>query len=83
MLMTVAGEFLLRGLIGAGVGVATYKFVVTPVKAQIAQRFSAAGDLAAYIGFLGIDVAVTIILSAWVGRLAVNASKAFFVKRSG
>ncbi|MHA6203491.1 DUF2523 family protein [Dyella soli] len=82
MLLTVGGEMLIRALVGAGVGIATYAAVVAPVKAQIQARFGAAGDLAQYIGFLGIDVAVTIVLSAWIGRNAVSASKAFFVKRA-
>ncbi|BBD80030.1 hypothetical protein ALSL_1373 [Aerosticca soli] len=52
------------------------------MRQQIAMRLSVAGDLAQYVGFLGIDTAITIILSAWVGRTAVNSAKAFFVKKA-
>lgn len=82
MLLTVVGEMAVRALIGASVGLATYKLVVAPVRQAIATRLGGAGDLAGYVGFLGIDVAVTIILSAWIGRTAVSASKAFFVKKA-
>lgn len=82
MLLLSAGEMVIRGLVGAGVGLASYKFVVTPVRTEIASRFAGAGDLAAYVGWLGIDMAVTIVLSALIGRSAVNASKAFFTKRA-
>jgi mannose/fructose/N-acetylgalactosamine-specific phosphotransferase system component IID len=82
MLLTYVGELAVRALVGAAVGLTTYKFVVSPVRAAIAARFSAAGDLAGYVGYLGIDAAVTIVLSAIVGRMAVNASKAFFVKKA-
>ncbi|WP_126537684.1 DUF2523 family protein [Aerosticca soli] len=82
VLLSVAGEFVVRAIIGAGVGIATYHFVVAPVRQQIAMRLSVAGDLAQYVGFLGIDTAITIILSAWVGRTAVNSAKAFFVKKA-
>ena len=82
MLVTYVGELAIRALIGAGVGIASYKLVIGPARAAIAARLGAAGDLAGYVGWLGIDVAVTIVLSAWIGRTAVSASKAFFVKKS-
>lgn len=82
MLLTVAGEFLIKALVGSLIGVATYTLVVSPVRSLIAARFQTAGVLADYIGFLGIDVAVTIVLSALAGRAAISSSKAFFVKRA-
>lgn len=81
-LLTVAGEMLIKALTGAAIGVATYTLVVNPVRQAIAERFAAAGVMADYVGFLGIDVAVTIVLSALAGRAAINSSKAFFVKRA-
>jgi hypothetical protein len=80
-LLSVAGQFLIRALVGAAIGFGTFKLVIEPVKALIQARFDAAGDLTAYIGWLGIDVAVTIILSAWIGRVVVSSAKAFFVKK--
>ena len=83
MLLTYVGEMAVRALVGAGVGIATYKLVVDPAKEQMRTLFQSAGPLVDYVGWLGIDVAVTIVLSAWIGRAAVSASKAFFVKRAG
>lgn len=82
ILLVSAGEMALRALVGAGIGLATYKVVVAPVRAEIATRLGGAGELAGYVGWLGIDVAVTIVLSALIGRAAIGASKAFFVKRA-
>lgn len=82
MLLTVAGEFLIKALVGSAIGVASYTLVINPVRAAIAARFAAAGVLSDYIGFFGIDVAVTIVLSALAGRAAVGSAKAFFVKRA-
>jgi hypothetical protein len=82
LLLTVGGEILIRALIGGGIGLATYAVQVNVIRPLIAARFAAAGPLAAYIGALGIDVFVTIILSALAGRAAVNGSKAFFTKRA-
>jgi len=82
MLLTVVGEMAIRALIGAGVGLATHQLVIAPVRAAISARLGAAGAMADYVGFLGIDVAITIVLSAWIGRVAVGASKAFFTKRA-
>jgi hypothetical protein len=82
LLLTVGGEILIRALIGGGIGLATYAVQVNVVRPLIASQFSMAGPLAAYIGFFGIDVAITIVLSALAGRAAVNGSKAFFTKRA-
>lgn len=82
VLATFAGELVVRGLVGAGVAFATYKFVVAPVREQITARLGAAGELSHFVGWLGIDVAVTIVLSAWLGRTAVSAGKAFLTRRA-
>jgi hypothetical protein len=83
LLTSLVGEMAIRALLGTGVALATYSLVVQPGREAIRARFAAAGPLVDYVGWLGIDVAVTIILSAWIGRTAVSASKAFFVKRAG
>lgn len=82
MLATYAGELALRALIGVGLGFATYHFGVTAIKGTITSYLNGGGQIVAYVGWLGIDKAVTIILSAWAGRLAVSAGKAALVKRS-
>lgn len=83
-LATAAGELLIRAIVGAGIGFATYEVgsaAVGVVRGYIGDRFASLGEIAGYIGFLKIDVAITIVLSAWVGRMAVSAGKAFLVKK--
>lgn len=82
MLLSVVGEMAIRALIGVGVGFATHQLVIEPVREAISARLGSAGVMADYIGFLGIDTAITIVLSAWIGRAAVSASKGFFTKRA-
>lgn len=82
MLLTVAGEMLIKALLGASIAVSTYELVVQPVGQLIRDRFAAAGPMADYVGFLGMDVAVTIVLSALGARAAINSSKAFFTKKA-
>jgi len=82
MLLTTIGEIAIRALIGLGVGLASQKLVIEPVRAAMAAQLGNAGVMVDYIGFLGIDQAITIVLSAWIGRSAVSASKAFFTKRA-
>ncbi|MBB3228185.1 hypothetical protein FHW69_002820 [Luteibacter sp. Sphag1AF] len=82
MLLTVAGEFAIKAMAGAAVGLATYTVVISPVRDLIAQRFAQAGILAEYVGFLGIDVHITIVLSALAGRAWVNSTKSFFTMRA-
>jgi len=81
VLLTVAGEVMVRALVGAGIGLVSYQVLITPVRNEIATRLAGAGPLAQYIGFLGIDVAITIVLSAAAGRAVVNNSKAYFTRR--
>jgi len=86
LLATMAGELAVRALVGTGVGLATYAgttLALDAAKSTIAGRFNALGVLAGYVGFLRIDQAITIIFSAWAGRTAVSAGKAFLVKRRG
>jgi hypothetical protein len=83
-LVTAAGEMAIRALIGLGVGFATYtasSLALAGARAAIGGQFAHAGPLAAWAGYLKIDVAITIVLSAWVGRMAVTAGKAFLIKK--
>lgn len=82
MLLTAIGEMAIRALIGVGVGLATTKLVIDPMRDRIAAQLAQSGDMVDWIGFLGIDTAITIVISAWIGRSAVSASKAYFTKRA-
>jgi len=82
MLMTYVGAMALQALVGLGVGFATYKLAVKPAEAMVSSYLSSAGDVMVnYVGWLGIDQAITIVFSALVGRTAVGAAKAFLVKK--
>lgn len=87
VLLTAAGEWLVRMVVGAGLAFATNEVVTSTIlptiRAEISQRFAGAGELVGYIGWFGIDKAVTIILSAWAARFAVNAAKVALVKTGG
>lgn len=82
MLLSVAGEFLIKMLVGSAIGLATYGVEIYAVKPLINTYLRQAGPLTDYVGFLGIDIAITITLSAWAGRVAIDNSKAFFTKRA-
>lgn len=82
MLMTTVGALALQMLVGVGVGLATYKLAVKPAESMIASYLSGGGDvLVNYVGWLGIDQAITIVFSALIGRTAIGAAKAFIVKK--
>jgi hypothetical protein len=49
---------------------------------DIQEKMGAAGKLADWVGFLRIDQAMTMILSAWAGREITEAAKIHFaIKR--
>lgn len=81
LLATVAGELAVRALIGVGIGFATYTVAIDPAKAWITNTLNGAGPLVGYIGWFGLDKAMTIVLSAWAGRIATDSAKAYLVKR--
>lgn len=76
------GAWCLQALIGIGVGLVTYHVAIEPTEALIRNSFSNGGDLVNYIGWLGIDEAVTIVMSALAGRAALGALRAHLVKKS-
>lgn len=82
MLASVAGTMLIRALLAVGIGLATTAvFHAANVGPKIAALLGQAGPLVGYIGFFGLDKAITIILSALAARAATNAAKAFLTKK--
>lgn len=78
MLLTVVGRMAISALISVGVGFALHAVGHSvgeepEIQAMLAQ----AGPLAAYVGWFGLDQAITIILSAWAGREATEALKSY------
>lgn len=76
------GAWCISALIGAGIGFATYHVAVQPLEGLIANQFAQAGELVNYLGWLGIDQAVTIVMSALAGRAALGAMRGHLVKKS-
>jgi Protein of unknown function (DUF2523). len=81
LVATSIGAWCLQALIGVGVGLATYNLGIKPAEQFIANQFAQAGDLVNYIGWLGIDEAVTIVMSALIGRAALGALRVHLVKK--
>lgn len=76
MLLSVAGQFVLSALVSLGIGFAASKVasgVIDPI--GIKSMLGNAGPLVDYIGWFGIDKAITIILSAWAGRKITDAAR--------
>lgn len=79
MLLSVAGRLVISGLVAAGIGLATGKaFQATGMGDKIRSMLGSAGPLYEWVGFFGLDTAITIILSALAARAAVSAAKAYF-----
>lgn len=80
MLLSVAGRMVISGLVAAGIGLATgAAFSAIGMGDKIRAMLGSAGPLYGWVGFFGLDTAITIILSALAARAAVNAAKAYFV----
>lgn len=80
-LETTIGSIVISGLLSLGIGFTTYKFTVAPLKAFIiAQAGGMGAQAVAILGFLGFDVAITIILSAIAARYAVSGAKAVLTR---
>lgn len=79
MLLSVVGRLAVTALLSVGIGLATHAVVKA---ANFGPRIQAllgnAGVLVDWVGFFGLDQAITIILSALAARAAVSASKAYF-----
>lgn len=73
MLEKYAGAIVIQALLSLGLSWVTYKFSVTPIKNYIVAHTAGMPRYALEVlGFLGVDKAVTIILSAYAARLAVG-----------
>lgn len=82
LVASTIGQWALSALVGVGVGLVTMKVAIEPGEALIRSYFAQSGPMLAYIGWFGVDQAVTIIVSAWIGRVAVGSARAYFVRRT-
>lgn len=84
MLISYIGQIVISAMLSLGIGLLAQKvgsavFDSSPIKAAMG---SAGQTMMAYAGWFGIDKAITIVLSAWMGRKATDAARISFVKRS-
>jgi Protein of unknown function (DUF2523) len=83
MLLSVVGQMVLSALVSLGIGLAVNAGATGVIdSSELQSMLSNAGPLLNWVGFLGIDKAMTIILSAWAGREIVDSAKVHFVARS-
>lgn len=68
-----AGQWVLQILLFFGIQFVSSKFVAGPIKAGLSAAFGGVtSDVLAWIGFLNVDTALTIILSAYASSAATG-----------
>jgi len=81
-LETKAGTLVLQVLVSLGLSFTTYKFSVAPLRDFIAQQVGGmSAQFVNILGFLGVDQAITMILSAIAARYAVQGAKVALSKK--
>lgn len=76
------GGFIVSALLWLGISLTTYKFGVQGFKTLIANEFSRADFLVNWMGFFGVDQAITIVLSAIAAKYAAQGAKIALTKRA-
>lgn len=80
MLVTTAGYMVISALLSLGIGIATTQVVgALGIGDNIRAMMGQAGFLYNWVGFFGMDTVITIILSAWAGRMASDAMRSHFI----
>jgi hypothetical protein len=76
------GAWLASALLAFGLSWTTQKFAIQPLLASITGAASGmGGTAAAWFGYLNVDKAITIVLSAYATKQGVLGAKAFLAKR--
>lgn len=75
------GPLVASILLWFGLSITSYKFGVAPFRTLIANEFGGAGFLVDWMGFFGVDQAITITLSAITAKYAVQGARAFLTKK--
>jgi hypothetical protein len=80
MLVTFAGQIVVSALLALGIGIATTAVVSSlGIGDNIRDMLGGAGFLYNWVGFFGMDTCITIILSAWAGRMAKDALRGYMI----
>lgn len=73
-LLTTIGQLAISALVSLGIGFVGSKAFSGVIDATgIRSMLAGAGPLLDYFGWMGGDVAITIVLSAWAGRMVTSA----------
>jgi hypothetical protein len=76
MLLSVVGQMVLSAMVAVGVGLVASTAASGVIDSSSLQSYmGAAGPLLAWVGVLRIDQSITVILSAWAGRVIVDAAR--------
>lgn len=82
MLLSTVGQMALSALVSLGIGFAGSKGLGALLDySPITTALSSAGPMLEYLGFFGVDKAMTIVLSAWSGRAIVDAASLHMVSK--
>lgn len=76
------GGWIVAALVWLGISITTYKFGVEGFRSLIATQLGSAGFLVNWMGFLGVDQAITITLSAIAAKYATEGAKIALTKRA-
>jgi len=76
------GGWIVTALLWLGISLTTYKFGVEGFKTLIANEFAHADFLVNWLGFFGVDQAITIVLSAIAAKYATEGAKIALTKKS-
>ena len=77
------GSIIISALLSLGLSVVSYSFTVAPVKSMIESQLSGSGAyFLEILGFLHVDVAICMILSAYSARWATSSALSIIRKGS-
>ncbi len=77
------GSIVVQLLLSLGISFTTYKFGIQPFQTFIAQQLAGVtGLIAQVIGFLGLGIAMSMILSAIAAKYATRGMKAVLSKKA-
>ena len=79
-ILQFAGPLIAQVLVFFGLSLTTYHFAVAPFRSLLANQLGSAGFLVNWIGFFGVDKAITIVLSAIAAKFAIGGAKAALTK---
>lgn len=79
-LMTSVGRLAATAITALGLGFVASKVVpMLGLRNRIESAFALAGPLLDYVTFFRVDQAITIVLSAWAGRMVTDSIRAHLI----